>query len=262
MIVGKMFFRSDEIEHFDTKIRGLGDYNYVYFFMMLFITIFIVCDSTAFRMTEFFGSQVPTSGLIIPVVFSLGDLIAEVYGYHISRKLIWNNLICQFIFGLIITFAINLPSPLGDHNNIHYSEAFRHIIRTNITSCMSVTSGMFTNAFLMSKMKIWMNGKKFWIRTILSSSVSEFVLCFVAYTTIYMGLKNIKEIWHIIITVWYYKLFFALIAAPFVTFLSKIVKKLEKSDVYDYGINYNPFLYNYDISQIKQHNIKMREDLA
>ena len=136
--------------------------------MMLFITIFIVCDTTAFRMTTFFGTAVPASGLIIPIVFALGDLIAEVYGYSVSRKLIWNNLVCQFIFGVLITIALYFPSPPGNKLNIHYSLAFQHILRTNITSCLSVTSGMFTNAFLMSKFKIWMNGKRFWVRTIRS----------------------------------------------------------------------------------------------
>lgn len=213
--------------------------------MMLFITVFIVCDITAFRMTNLFGTVVPVSGLIIPLVFSLGDLTADVYGYQISRKLIWNAIVCQFMFGILITFAINFPSPPGDLNNIHYNESFKHIIRTNITSCMSVTSGMFTNAFLMSKFKIWMNGKNFWIRTILSSSVSEFVLCFVAYSTLYLGLKTPLEIWKIVVSVWYYKLLFAVIAAPFVSILASKIKRMEKSDVYDINIDYNPFLYNY-----------------
>ena len=230
---------------FQAHPRNYNQYNYVYFFMMLFITVFIVCDTTAFRMTNLFGSVVPVSGLIIPVVFSLGDLIADVYGYQISRKLIWNALICQFVFGIVITLAINFPSPTDDINNIHYNEAFKHIIRTNITSCMSVSSGMFTNAFLMSKFKIWMNGKRFWIRTVLSSSISEFVLCFVAYTTLYLGLKSPIEIWKIILSVWYYKLIFALLAAPVVSIIASKVKKWEKSDVFDYGVNYNPFLYNY-----------------
>lgn len=226
--------------------RGYDQYNYVYFFMMLFITIFIVCDITAFRMTNLFGSVVPVSGLIIPVVFSLGDLIADVYGYQISRKLIWNALLCQFIFGIVITLALNFPSPTDSVDNVHYNEAFKHIIRTNITSCMSVSSGMFTNAFLMSKFKIWMNGKRFWIRTFLSSSISEFVLCFVAYVMLYVGLKSPIEIWRILINVWFYKLIFALLAAPVVSIIALKVKKLERSDVFDYGVNYNPFLYNYN----------------
>lgn len=228
----------------DKKVKRAEDYRYLYFFMMLFITIFIVCDTTAFRMTTFFSTSVPTSGMIIPIVFALGDLISEVYGYSISRKLIWNNLVCQFIFGILITLALKFPSPPGDNFNYHYNLAFQHIIRTNITSCLSVTSGMFVNAFLMSKFKIWMNGKRFWVRTIISSSISEFVLCFVAYSTLYMGLKNVYEIWKIIIVVWYYKLLFSVCVAPFVTILSDFFKSLEKSDVYDYHIKYNPFMYH------------------
>ena len=212
--------------------------------MMLFMTIFIVCETTAFRMTTLFGSSVPTSGLIIPLVFSLGDLIADVYGYHISRKLIWNALVCQILFGIIMTAAVNLPSPSGDVANVHYSEAFKYIIRTNIISCLSITTGMFTNAFLMSRTKIWMNGKRFWIRTFLSSSISEFVLCFVAYTTLYFGLKSFNEMFVIIISVWCYKVIFAFIAAPFVSIAAQLVKKLEKRDTYDNNVNYNPFLYN------------------
>lgn len=224
--------------------RNITTYKYVHFFMMLFITIFIVCDITAFRMTSLFDTIVPVSGLIIPLVFSLGDLIAEVYGYSISRKLIWNALICQFIFGISISLALKFPMNSGDVIAISYDEAFQHIIRTNITSCMSVTSGMFTNAFLISKFKIWMNGKRFWFRTILSSSISEFVLCFVAYTTLYLGLKSPAEIWNIILSVWYYKIIFALVAAPFIALLATIVKKIEQSDVYDHNVNYNPFNYN------------------
>lgn len=229
---------------FDKRPRQLSQYQYVYFFMMLFITIFIVCDTTAFRMTNFFGSAIPVSGLIIPILFALGDLIAEVYGYHISRKLIWNGLVCQTIFGVMITIAVHLPSPANNVANLHYQEAFKHIIRTNITSCLSVTSGMFTNAFLMSKFKIHMNGRSFWLRTILSSSISEFVLCFVAYSTLFVGLKSFGSIWHIIFTVWYYKVIFAFCIAPFVSALSRVVKRAERSDVFDYGVNYNPFLYN------------------
>ena len=219
-------------------------YKYVHFFMMLFMTVFIVCETTAFRMTTLFGVAVPASGLIIPFAFSLGDLIADIYGYHISRKLILNALICQLLFGVLMTIVIHFPSPADDITNVHYSEAFKHIIRTNIISCLSVTSGMFANAFLMSKLKIRMNGKRFWMRTFLSSSVSEFVLCFVAYTTLYFRLKPQREIWVIIFSVWYYKMIFAFFAAPVVAIAARFVKKIEDKECYDYGVNYNPFLYN------------------
>lgn len=225
--------------------KKYNNYNYISFLMMLFITLFIVCDITAFRMTKLFGAVAPVSGIIIPFIFSLGDIIADAYGYHISRKLIWNAIVCQFIFGIVITGALLLPNDGKSSDYLYYNLTFQHIIRTNITSCMSVSSGMFTNAFLMSKLKIWMNGKNFWIRTILSSSISEFVLCFVAYTTLYYKFKTFEEIWFIILAVWYYKVIFAIIVAPFVSLVSNFIKKKEQVDKFDYDINYNPFLYNY-----------------
>lgn len=185
----------------------------------------------------------PLSGLILPVVFSLGDIIADVYGYEISRKLIWNSIACQFIFGLIMTFVLNFESPAGNLTNIHYSEAFQYIIRTNVTSCLSVTTGMFANAFLMSKLKIKMHGKRFWARTILSSCLSEFLLCCVAYLSLYAGLKSLHDVWTIILSVWYYKVLFALAAAPIVSAVTPIIRNIEKMDAYDYGVNYNPFIY-------------------
>lgn len=214
------------------------------FFLMLFVTLFLICAITAFRMTTLFGKAVPLSGLFLPVVFSLGDIIADVYGYEASRKLIWNTVICQFIFGLVITALLTVDSPMGDNQNIHYQEVFKHIIRTNLTSCLSVTAGMFANAFLMSKLKIKMHGKRFFIRTILSSSISELLLCTIAYSTLYLGLKPFSEIIEIILFVWYYKLIFAVAAAPIISLITPVIRHIEKKDAYDYGVNYNPFIYH------------------
>ncbi|WP_419421551.1 VUT family protein (plasmid) [Legionella sp. D16C41] len=219
-------------------------YKLDHFFLMSVITIFLVCDTTAFRMTPFMGSVVPVSGLILPIVFALGDMVADVYGYSISRKMmIWNTVICQVLFGLTIRFALSFSSPQGNTINYHYEVAFNNILWTNFTSCLSITSGMFVNAFLMSKLKVRMHGKHFLFRTIMSSSISEFVLCFVAYNILYFWTKNFGEIWSIIIAVWWYKVIFAILASPIVWFVSKTVKYYEGIDKLDIGINYNPFRY-------------------
>ena len=224
-------------------------YKFDHFLLMVVITIFLVCDTTAFRMTPFFGSNVPVSGFILPVVFALGDVVADVYGYDISRKMIWNTVICQVIFGITITIALSFKTPSGNLINQHYDVAFQNILWTNFTSCLSITSGMFVNAFLMSKLKVRMHGKGFLFRTIMSSSISEFVLCFVAYNVLYFWSKNFGEIWNIVISVWWYKVVFALAVSPIVWFVSKTLKFYERIDTYDIGVNYNPFRYSNEKKQ-------------
>lgn len=229
----------------DINVTSLPQYKYVDFFMMLFVSIFLVCETTAWRMVDIFGHPVPASGLVIAIVFFLGDIIAEVYGYHISRKLIWNTLVCQIIFGLTITLVIHLPT-LSSAGAISdsYELTFEHLLRTNLISLLSVTSGMFANAFLISKLKIRMYGKKFIFRVILSSAISEAILCIIAYTTLFIGEKDFLTILNMIFLIWVYKVIFAVFSAPFAPLISDALKKLEQCDIYDFGMNYSPFRYS------------------
>ena len=71
---------------------------------MLFITVFIICDITAFRMVEIYGKELPLSGFIIPIIFAIGDITAEIYGYRITMNMLYNGIVSQCIFGLLITF--------------------------------------------------------------------------------------------------------------------------------------------------------------
>lgn len=219
----------------------LKQYKYLTFLSMIFVAIFFVCDTTAFRMVDFFGYEVPLSGFIIPLIFALGDIIAETYGYRITMKVLSSGIICQLCYGIMMFLVLKAPSPLGNQANIHYDLAFQHILRTSLTSCASVTSGMFVNAILISKLKIYMNGRRFWLRTLLSSGFSEIVLCTVAYFVLFTGLKEFSNIVQIIFVVWLYKMFVSFLINPLVAYAGALLKRLEQSDVYDIGVNYNPF---------------------
>lgn len=240
--------------------KPLQQYKYLAFLTMLFITIFLICDITAFRMVNFFGNSIPLSGLIIPLVFALGDILAEAYGYRITMQVLCGAVVCQMLFGIILIMALKLPSPVGNAINYHYDYTFQHIIRTNITSCFSVTSGMFANAFLISKLKIYMNGKKFWIRTLISNGFSEIVLCTVAYLILFAGLKNIVDVIKIIYFVWIYKVAISFLINPVVAVIGQLLKIYENTDVYDVGISYYPFsnhLLHETAIKLKDENIKL-----
>lgn len=226
--------------------KPLQQYKCLTILIMLFITIFLMCDTTAFRMVMFFGREVPLSGLIIPIVFALGDIIAEAYGYRLTMKILFSAIICQFLYGVMMMLVLKTPSAANNLTNIHYDFAFQHIFRTSMTSCFSVTSGMFVNAFLISKLKIYMNGKNFWVRTLLSSGFSEIVLCTVAYFILYAGLKDVLHIVTIIYSIWSYKMAVSFLISPLVVYIGALVKKIDNSDVYDRNVNYNPFGKSYD----------------
>lgn len=217
---------------------------YMHFFIMLFTVTYITVDITAYRMVDFFGQSVPASGFIIPIVFWFNDIIVEVYGYRTSRKMIWNLLVCQFVFGLLITFILSWPSPEGNTLNASYEATFANILRVNVTSCVTILLGMFVNSILMSKWKVKWRGRFFWLRAILASAFSELLICFTAYFMLYSGLKPVSFILTMIATIWFYRLVFSLIAAPVAMPVCNFLKRLEQREVYDHEINYNPLRYN------------------
>lgn len=219
----------------------LKQYKYLTFLSMLFVAIFFVCDTTAFRMVKFFNYEVPLSGFIIPLIFGLGDIIAETYGYRVTMKVLSSGIICQLCYGIIMFLVLKAPSPIGNQLNASYNLAFQHILRTSLTSCASVTSGMLVNAIIISKLKIYMNGRRFWLRTLLSSGFSEIVLCTVAYFILFTGLKSLASILQIIFVVWIYKIAISFLINPVVAYFGGALKRAEQSDVYDIGVSYNPF---------------------
>ena len=223
------------------KRKPLKQYRYLTFLSMLFITVFIICDTTVYRMVDVFGKELPLSGFVIPIVFMIGDIIAETYGYRITMKVVLNGILCQCLFGILISLFLLAPSPVGNILNQEYASTFQNILRANFCSCFSVSSGMFVNAFLISKLKIYMNGKRFWIRTIISSGISEIVLCTVAYLILFTGMRTFAEVVEIIYSVWIYKMMFSILASPVASIIGKVLKAAENSDVYDIGISYNPF---------------------
>ena len=123
-----------------TVVRVSNEHQFKYesLCIMLVITVFIMCDTTAFRPTVFLGTEVPLSGLILPIVFALSDVISEVYGYETTKKLIKNIVICQLIYSFGIHYILSLNTPVGNNTNIHCDEAFKNIIWTSITSCFSI----------------------------------------------------------------------------------------------------------------------------
>src|SRR5690242_4547337 len=106
-------------------------YKYILFLSMFFVTIDLSAVSMAYKLVSLNNLFEINSGatFIFPITYALGDIITEVYGYNMARKLIWFSLFFQFIFAFLITAVIHLPSPLFWQNEFNYTIVFGSIIR-------------------------------------------------------------------------------------------------------------------------------------
>lgn len=111
------------------------------------------------------GNLVTDAGTIIfPLTFLLSDLITEVYGYKNARRAIWCGFLFNALFiayGQIIT---HLPSPHYANLNKSFDTLLTMNARIIIASTISYFCAEPLNSFIMSKLKIFMQGHKMALR--------------------------------------------------------------------------------------------------
>src|SRR5919107_3476344 len=63
----------------------------------LFVTTLITANVTAVKLVGFFGLVLPAAVVVFPVSYICGDVLTEVYGYRVARRVIWLGFLCNLL---------------------------------------------------------------------------------------------------------------------------------------------------------------------
>ena len=163
---------------------------YIVFLAMFYVTVMLAADVVAFKFENFFGLVESGATIIFPLTYVLGDIICEVYGWNVTIKIVWLALLCEAIFAALITLILYMPSyGLGDYQD-QYINVLGNLWLFVIGGIISNAIAGVLNIYFMSKWKILSKGKFFWLRSILSTCISEFILIIV--TVLIAFLPSIK----------------------------------------------------------------------
>lgn len=215
----------------------------------LMITILLICDALAFKVVTIYGYDLAASGLIFPLSFLLASVITDVYGFYLAGRIIWVQLSCQALFILMINLFVFLPSPNGSNASFHYLGLYHNLWQVLVAASIAVTLAYFFNDFIMSKLKIYMSGKYFAVRFLVSNAIGKGILVSISYPINFYGQYHMHHILEIALNTWAYKMIIAVILFPVAIWLSTFIKRVEKLDYFDYGISYNPIkVFNESVS--------------
>ena len=156
--------------------------NRIYFDMPLmlvtgiFVTLYLVSNVMAVKIISIFGLIYFDAGTItFPFAYMLGDVLTEIWGYRISKRVIYLSLLCNIILVVCTNIGIILPSPdYLDETARAYNHIFAYVPRIVVGSLVGFLLGELSNAYLMERIKSWTRGKYMWLRTIGSSMVGYF----------------------------------------------------------------------------------------
>ena len=144
------------------------------------------------------------------------------------------------IFSIIITLSIHLPFPPDwQKHDDQYNFVLGHLFRTNILGLLSVLTGTFANAIIITKTKMFTKGRYFWMRSLGSSSIGQILASLIGSYALYLGVYPAQEIfkliWPVCIILIIQNFFYSFIGLILVCFLK------EREPNLSIGENINPF---------------------
>ncbi len=142
----------------------------------IFVTLYLTSNIMAVKVISIFGLFYFDAGtLTFPFAYMLGDVLTEIWGYRIARRIIYLTLLCNIILVVFTTLGVYLPSPdYLDETAESYRTIFTYVPRIVIASLSGFLLGELSNAWLMDRIKRLTRGRWLWVRTIGSSAVAYF----------------------------------------------------------------------------------------
>ena len=177
---------------------------------------------------------------LFPITYIFGDIFVEVYGYSASRRAIWIGFFSAALLAVMALFTTALPAAEHWDNQEAFEAVFGFVPRVLAASLIAYWCGEFANAVVMSKMKIWTKGNLLWTRTIGSTVVGQFVDTIIVVFIIFFG-QDLMTILNLIVTSYFFKVIYEAAATPLTYMVVNTLKRAEGVDVYDEGVDFNPF---------------------
>ncbi|KTC90084.1 conserved hypothetical integral membrane protein [Fluoribacter dumoffii] len=175
------------------------------------------------------------------MTYVFDDVLTEVYGFKVSRRIIWMALLANTIVFLGTWITIYLtPSPFWSYQEA-YATVYQGTLRVFLASVISYFFGEFANSIILAKLKVLTSGKRLWLRAITSTMIGVGIDTILFTHIAFLFIIPYPAIWQIIGTMYLLKVLYEVCALPITYKISNYLKRKDNVDHYDVKTNFNPF---------------------
>ena len=215
-------------------------------FTGVFVASLLLANVTSQKIFALGPFDFPGGTIVFPISFIFGDILTEVYGYALSRKVIWTGLACQILAAVTYIAVGALPPADFWHDQPAYDTVLGFVPRITSASIVAYFVGEFCNSWVLSRMKYRAGGERglsqawrFLASTLVGQGVDSTVFCTIAFA----GVLDAGEIAHVVASIYVFKVAYETVLIPVSTRFADWVKRVEGVDAIDdpERTTYNPF---------------------
>lgn len=216
-------------------------YRFLDILVALFVAVLLISNIASTKILVLWKFTFDGGTILFPLSYIFGDILTEVYGFRRSRRVIWLGFFSALLMSLVLYVVQILPPPSDWHNQQAFETLLGFVPRIVLASLIAYFIGEFSNSVTLSLLKIRTKGKLLWVRTIVSTIIGEgidtIVFCMIAF----YGVLPDNLLWAVILSNYIFKCSVEIVFTPLTYMIVAFLKKREKVDVFDHGVNYNPF---------------------
>ena len=193
----------------------------------IFVALLLLSNIGAVKLIEF-GPIITDGGVFLfPLVYIVGDVLSEVYGFKAARKAIILGF-SMSILAAITFWLVQISPPAAEWEN---QEAFESVLgfvpRIVLASVIAYLIGQLLNAYVLVWIKERTAEKALWLRLLASSAVGQLVDTIIFGFIAFYGIITGSDFLVFVLAGYVYKVAVELILLPVTYRVIAFVKRRE-----------------------------------
>ena len=197
----------------------------------LVVAVYVFCIAAAelmgaktFPLFKIFDYQLNASVaiLVLPLIFTINDMVSEVYGKARAKSVVRSGLIVVFLIFIFSLIATSLPTSVRfAGSEAAYDKIFGFSARIAAASLIAFAIAEFLDVYIFAKIRQKLGTGKLWLRNNASNFISQFVdttvFMFLAFYALDKGVgNNMAFLFSLILPYWLLKCTMSIIETPLV----------------------------------------------
>ena len=152
----------------------MNKYKFLIYLSVLFCTALVVSNIIAGKLYAApFGVVLTSAVWLFPIVYIIGDVLPEVYGLEVTKKIIWLGFFANIFAVAFFSLTLILPFPSFFEGQGAFQTVLGFTPRLLLASFCAYLVGTNSNAWVLVQIKRMTKGRWLWMRTIGSTLVGE-----------------------------------------------------------------------------------------
>lgn len=184
--------------------------------LSFYITAIVCAELLGGKVFVIFGVNASVAIFILPVTFTINDVVSEVFGKERAGSFVkCGFIILLFLFVYTYLATVLPPAERFRNGNIAYTQVFNNSLRIIFASLASFWLSERYDILVFNLMRQYLGIKRLWLRNNMSNFIGQFI-----DTALFMFLAfylpgNEKFIISLVIPYWLLKCMFSVIETPF-----------------------------------------------